>query len=303
MNWISLTKYLAVVVIIAIVLYIYQESRSPCAKPMSYKIGSIDPRFSLEREEASSVVAEAVTVWETVYEQDLFLSDERSDFTIDFVFDERQKQLNEQAHAKSKLVEMKDEQRNIKERYDSLMREYDSLKSVYDSKLKNYNADLNSYNKKVDEYNEKGEVISEEEWKKIETWRSSIQDQSKDIADLSEKLERMIVDINLISDEGNNLIVEFNERAGEYNKYFGVSREFTQADYKDGKINVYTFANKQELKLVLAHELGHALGIGHVDNPKSIMYFLLGEQSPLVEPTHEDKFALANVCDRNILNI
>jgi len=49
--------------------------------------------------------------------------------------------------------------------------------------------------------------------------------------------------------------------------------------------------------LALAHELGHTLGIGHVDNPQSVMYYLMGEQD-LKNPhlTKEDLDALKNVC-------
>ena len=45
---------------------------------------------------------------------------------------------------------------------------------------------------------------------------------------------------------------------------------------------------------VLVHELGHALGIGHVENPDSIMYsYSIGETLTLSE---EDLAALKEVC-------
>jgi predicted Zn-dependent protease len=44
------------------------------------------------------------------------------------------------------------------------------------------------------------------------------------------------------------------------------------------KINIYQFDDIERLTLVLAHEFGHALGLTHVGNPKSVMYYLTDRQ-------------------------
>jgi predicted Zn-dependent protease len=46
---------------------------------------------------------------------------------------------------------------------------------------------------------------------------------------------------------------------------------------------------------VLAHELGHALGIGHLDNPKAIMYYL--NEGINEKLTADDLMALKKVCE------
>jgi alanyl-tRNA synthetase len=51
------------------------------------------------------------------------------------------------------------------------------------------------------------------------------------------------------------------ERLGEYRQKGG-----------ERQINLYVVRNKKQLKLLLAHEFGHALGIGHVQQPGSLMY-------------------------------
>jgi predicted Zn-dependent protease len=58
--------------------------------------------------------------------------------------------------------------------------------------------------------------------------------------------------------------------------------------------------DEDELMLVLAHEMGHALGIGHVDNPQSVMYRLMGNQArPGLELTEDDRYALMDICNNN----
>ena len=103
-----------------------------------------------------------------------------------------------------------------------------------------------------------------------------------------------------INDAGarNNQLVEgYNEDVAVFNNRFGGTREFTQGDYQGDHINVYQFRDRAELILVLAHELGHALQLEHVDNQASIMFYLMGEQPPQPRLSAEDIEAFTLSCE------
>lgn len=275
--------------------YWYQSSASVCPVPLAYRLGSIDGSFELSSEDALAYFAEAEALWENAVDRDLFVYDESAEFTIDFIFDERQESANSEAAQREMLDAQRDENEKILKNVESLQAEYQSLSSAYKARVARYEQDLSAYNTKVNKYNDRGGAPPDV-FKELEDERKDLNQEADALSVLVKNLNDLASEINELSEKGNELVTEYNQEVDQYNTEFGFSREFTQGDYQGNHIHIYKFSSDSELVTVLAHEFGHALGIDHVDGSSSLMYYLLEETEAAPTLTSNDLTAYYTIC-------
>src|SRR3989338_4405050 len=73
------------------VVRIVQDKVTPCAAPLTYSIGSIDPRFGISKSALAADLKEAAGIWTKAAGKDLLAYQESGgDVTVSLVYDERQ---------------------------------------------------------------------------------------------------------------------------------------------------------------------------------------------------------------------
>lgn len=275
--------------------YWFSQVQAGCNLPLSYRIGEFDERFDISRDEARIALMEAEAVWENATGENLFRYDEEASFTVNFIFDDRQALTEAEKNLRERLNASEHIHSAIDETYSTLIAEYSTLNMQYQDRVESYKKRLEVYNSEVASYNEAGGAPTEV-YEELNARKEALDKEQIEINNLTARLNALVKEINRLSEEGNQMIDFHNRQVETYNNTFGDSREFTQGDYSRETINIYTFSDRSELVLVLAHELGHAISLGHVESEESIMYYLMGTQSETLKPTEEDLAEFELLC-------
>ncbi|MFA5962251.1 MAG: matrixin family metalloprotease [Parcubacteria group bacterium] len=267
----------------------------PCSKPFKYAIGSVDPKFGLSTNEFLIQAQEAENIWESQSGKNLFEYDPNSQFKINLIFDSRQVQSNEADKLNENLDQLESSHKKITDQYENLSGTYEQKTAKYNADVADYQKKLDAYNKAVADWNKNGG--SKDEY-------AELKEDKEDLENLYEKLEKERLEVNSLAGKTNALVSkeqkvvnEYNTNVSTYTNKYGGGQEFEKGLYDGEEINIYQFKQTTDLRLTLVHELGHALGIGHVEDSKSIMYYLMGEQdmeNPVLSA--EDLGALKTVC-------
>jgi len=255
----------------------YQTTQYICPIPISYRLGVIDESFSITEAEAKQYIAQAADVWENESEQDLFVYSEDADFTINFVFDERQATANAQTADRDRLDTIALQNETFRLQIAELQKTYESQQAAFNAEKSTYDRQLELYNDEVRQANDRGGATPAV-FARLEEQRIQLSSESERLRVTSNSLNTLAEQLNGFVAEGNRLLATYNNEVLAYNAEYGETHEFTQGDYRGGEINIYKFSNQSELVTVLAHEFGHALGIEHVEEPGALMYYLLDDE-------------------------
>lgn len=273
----------------------YILTKNPCDTPIEYSLGTFDTRFGISKVDFLADVAVAEKMWETAIGKDLFRYSSGGSLAINLMYDERQatadknKQLSaqvSQTQAQANIAKVAFE--DLKARYEAARDRYKSLSDAFASKLAAYNADVESWNRR-------GGAPSAE-YKRLEAQKAELQA-------LQDQAKAAMAEANALADQVNAKVNQYNTLVRSENSVIrtinqSADREFEQGEYVsdvDGRrINVYEFDGKNKLVRLLAHEMGHALGLDHNEDPDSIMYYL--NQSKVIELSEADLASLKAVC-------
>jgi len=277
--------------------FVYQNEFAPCKRTVFYDIGNFDIRFGITKEKFLKTIQESEAIWEKKNSSNLFEYKPASKFKINLVFDERQAKTIEAGQSKQEIEGSRAEYDSIAANYKKLAANHEQLLNDYNTQAIEFEAELNFYNSRVAEINNRGGATPKEA-RELEEEKKRLELEKADLNRQRAVLNNRASELNSLGDTINTLGQKLNINVDVHNQLFGEAREFDQGEYQGNTINIYQFDGIGELRLVFAHEFGHALGIEHVENPKSTMYYLM-EKQDIKNPalSQEDFSALKNRCN------
>jgi len=282
--------------------FIYQKTLNPCDKMLEYSIGRFDTQFGISKEEFKSYIADSEKVWEKALGRQVFVYKPEAEFKINLIYDERQLSTTQKQKTEFGLSAVEDTFKKLDSEFTTFKNQYESEVASYEKELAIYKERKAAYDAAVSFWNKKGGAPASE-YQTLEAERNYLNSETQNLNNQTISINRMAKQLNILLKERNLKAAEYNKVVENYNKKYGHGLEFNQAEYVgnpstgSGEINVYQFGNKKDLTLALSHEFGHALGMDHTENPKSIMYYLTGintETTPTL--LAEDLAELNRVC-------
>ena len=209
--------------------------------PLHYRIADFDPRLNLSKQQMIEISKQAAAIWEKNTGQNYFVYDPNADFSIRLVMDQRQIRSMKRSKNLHQLEQQQQTWLNENEQLQELKRQVAFSKAQLESLKHKYQVQSLTYQQNLEQHQ-----------------------------NLTQQLDSQ-------TEKSKQLYQQLTQAIEQFNQTF-TPQVLHKGQFQGKQIFIYEFSSIDDLRLTLAHEFGHALGLKHTQDPKSLMYPRIKEQ-------------------------